>query len=326
MTDDRKLDLLFTQLATWLRSGASAVVMLPSLLDASPVSLRAPLQRALTGSSTLSQAFGASGLLSSSERALLEAGESSGRLPELLDALAHLRSQRRATRRLLLAGLAYPASLLVLGGFLLTAPMAITRGVGAWLSVAVWPFILVSALAVMFFVLAPRLPRDAWLVTAPRRFASRVPLLGKGFAGGSAAVFCDVLAHLIGAGLPYTLALPAALQASGVDSNSRKERELMRALDAGATLTEALRSSQIVPVHMLPTLNSAEQSGTLERALTVLARDEGQRYRSFLRALVALTSVAVFGLVVVAIAATIIMGASSYIERIDAIGTTSMRQ
>lgn len=315
--NDRQLEVLLRQLSAVARSGAGPAAIAPAILQAAPPSARGALTQALQGGVALSVALQKAGVLDDGEAALLAAGERAGRVPETLDALAATARERQRTRRKLVAGLAYPALLVVLAGFLLTAPMAVTQGVGAWLSVAVWPLVFVGGTAVIYFFLVPRLPKNSAVRTAPARFSESLPLLGRGFQRAGLGRFCDLLSQLVAAGLPYTLALPSAMQAW--PRLAAHEQTVRRAVDGGATLTEALRKTGVVPARVLGPLQAAEQTGTVDETLRALGRDELEAGRRFTLGLAIALGMGAFLAVAAAIGITIVAGAQSYIEQVDSI-------
>jgi type IV pilus assembly protein PilC len=323
--NDQQLIALMKQVATALRSGAGLATVAPALLMTVPAKLRPALQRALGGGDVLSETLARVGLIDEAERALLAAGEQGGRLPETLDALARTIEERRSARLKLAASLAYPALLVALAGFLLTAPLAVTRGVGAWLSVAVWPAAFVLAAVIGFFVVWPRLPRSSPLRLAPARIGAALPIVGPQLVRGSLASFLDVLGQLVGAGLPYTLALPAALNASGHPTLWGAERTVMDAIARGATLTEALRGARALPETMLGSIHAAETAGAVPKTLVALARLERDAHRRFVLGSAVAIGMLAFAVVAGAIGVSIVLGGQAYVEQIENIADEAER-
>jgi type II secretory pathway component PulF len=323
--NDRALESLLRSLATTLRAGVGLGTVGPALLSGAPARARAALQRAITGGTALSEALSSAGLIDDAERALLAAGESGGRLPDVLDALARAVAERRAARSKLLIALAYPALLVSLAGFLLTAPLAITRGVGEWLSIAVWPALFVVTAGTLVLVVWPRLPRGSSLREGPMTLVSKLPLVGPQLKRGAIASALDILGQLVDAGLPYTLALPAALRAAGHADIRRGERAIVSALDRGATLVDALRAGAVFPERVLAPLVAGEVSGNVPKTLAMLARSERDAHRRFVLGSGVVIGMLAFAVVAGAIALTIISGGQAYIEQIDAIADEAER-
>lgn len=319
MVSDAQLEALLRQLAASLKAGLGGPTMLPGLLSTLPAPLHGPLKRALLGGALLSTTLGDAQLVTAADRALIEAGERSGRLPELLVTLADTVRERRQTRTKALVALAYPALIVSLAGFLLTAPLAVTRGIGAWLSLAVWPSVIVALCFLLARVVLPALPPTSPARVLPRRLALSLPVVGGALERGAYATFCEVLSQLLAAGLPYTLSLPAALDASGHPRLEGAAARVLARLDDGGGLAECLRETGALPERLLLPIAAAERSGTVDVTLSAYGRDERAAYRQGLLALVAASGVMAFLVVATAVAVTLVAGAQSYVGDIEAV-------
>lgn len=226
-------------------------------------------------------------------RTLVNAGESSGRLAEVLGRLADHVDEQHAIKQKLMMALIYPAIVLavscaVVGALLVyvvpqvvsvfensrqTLPL-LTRGLlglSNFLQLTGLWWLVGGALAAWFArrALARPLVRrrfHLWLLS--------LPVIGRLERSRNAAQLASTLAILGGSGVPILTALEAA---QGVVSNLPMRDALERAAKAvqeGASLSRALGASGLFPPVMVHLIASGEASGRLPETLSSAARQQ----------------------------------------------------
>jgi general secretion pathway protein F len=321
---DRSLEVFLTQLSVALKAGTPPG-LLPTQVTTVPARLRASLPKVFAGEVPLSAALVGAGLVTSAEAAVLSAGERSGTLPVVLEALARTLRERRAAARRLLMGLAYPAFLVVAAGALLPLPLVVTDGLGAWLSIAIWPPLIVGGALVLALIVWPRLPKEHALRGLAGRLLFSLPIVGGAATRGAAGTFFRLLSQLVAAGVPITLGLEASLAACGHPVWQARAARVRSAIDEGATLDDALRRHLELRPEVLSQIASAERVGALDTTLERLGKDESEAWGRFVIAAAVVAGVLCFLVVAGAIGGAIVTGAQGYFDQIDRITDDASR-
>lgn len=316
---ESQIELLLRSLSEALESGLGLTQYLesPAATAALPAGVARRLGISLQQGASLSTAMGRLPGVSRAEVALIAAGERTGRLPQALLSLSQAREQRRKLRRNMLLGLIYPALMVCAAGCLLPLPLAVTEGIEAWLAWAIWPPLILGALAAFALLVVPRLAPDSALRGLPGRIGRRLPLLGRALERGAHGVFAHTLGECISAGLPMQVSLSTAILAADHPSLQRAEENILGALDEGATLVEALQRAHTFTPGFLGQIAQAELTGKLDEVLPRLAaQEQAVRRRAVIATTTALVALVLLG-VLAAVAYGIIKGATGYIEQID---------
>jgi type II secretory pathway component PulF len=210
---------------------------------------------------------------------LIRAGETSGRLPEVLTQAANLLDRDVALRRSILAATLYPMIL----GFLIVVeivpgilsqvhippealplPTRIVRGLAMFVS-AWWWVIVPSILALLLGAArayarpGPRLAVDRTLL--------RVPVLGRLLRDVAVARFTRTLGTLTSAGIPILTSLQVV---KGTLNNRAMEHvidEVCEQVAAGHTIAEPMERSGYFPPMLVQIVNLGERSGRLDEML-----------------------------------------------------------
>jgi general secretion pathway protein F len=227
-------------------------------------------------------------------RAIVEAGEHAGALPQVMDRLAGWLEGREALRQKWLAAMAYPVivsvvAVLMLIGLLtyvtpqvlqvfahtkavLPLPTRILLGLSDFLKLA-WPFLLVAIAGAAWLMRrllsqpASRLRiHAAWL---------RLPVIGRLLRTTDTARFADTLAILAGAGVPLLTALSAAAGVLGNDSLKREAVDAAARVREGMSLSRSLVQGGFSPV-LTRLIASGEASGRLSEMLEKAARQQSE--------------------------------------------------
>jgi general secretion pathway protein F len=262
-------------------------------------------------------------------RAVVEAGEHSGRLDQVLDQLAGDLADSQTLRAKLLAAVLYPAFVclmaLAIVIFLLSyvVPQVAEVFAGSkqalpWLTVLMMNLsdavrnhggsMLVAVLACawlirrMLRVARWRLAFDAWIL--------RLPLLGRLAAGYNAARFASTLAMLSAAGVPILKALQAAADTLGNRAMRADAQDALTLVREGAPLAAALQGKRGFPALVGMFARLGEQTGQMPKMLqraAILLSTEVQRRSLQLATVLEPLLIVVMGAMVMLIVLAVLM-------------------
>ncbi len=279
-------------------------------LGAFPPRLRVHLSEALSRGSTLSAALIELGVITPAGAALVEAGETQGKLAGALTALARRYEAARQARRRMLMVLLYPTVLFVLSNVILPLPTAVTEGVGAYLWSAVPPIVVVAILYVAALVVFPRLP--ARTLAPVRRVFAYVPPISKIYGHRATSTFAETLAASVSAGLPITLGVRLAADAADHPKLTPKAEAVVARIEGGASLSDALASVGFFASEDLALVGHGELVGKLDEVLPRIHAEHAARARTLTTAVIIGVSTVVLAAVVVSVALAIVGGFTSY--------------
>ncbi len=225
------------------------------------------------------------GMFDPVERALLATAVQAGDLPAMCARLAARQQHAAQAGDRLRAGLTYPLLVLASSAVLTPLPLAFSQGVGAFLGAAGLNLALLGATIWGGLALVRRLQRgdSLWLMWAA---AAQVPVLRQLVFARRWALFLDVLALTMQAGLPLPQALPLAGAATGEPQGVQLAASVAQRL-AQMPLSQALSGAPGLPPRLVGALTSAERSGFLADACAELAAESQQQYLRYLATLVA---------------------------------------
>ena len=262
-------------------------------------------------------------------RVMVDAGEQSGRLVEVLERLADYTENRQALRQKVLLAFIYPAlvSLVAIGVVTLllvyvvpqvtrvfantgqTLPLVTRILIGisdaARASGLVWIIGLLCALAGGVLALRNPAIRLRW-----HTFLLRTPVIGRLLRGTNAARFADTLGILTASGIPL---LPALQSAVPVVSNLPMRaavEEALRQVREGGSLSRSLGKTRLFPPLVVHLIASGEAGGRLDAMLTRAAEAQARELESWVKALTALLEPAlilVMGMIVLFIVIAILL-------------------
>lgn len=242
--------------------------------------------------------------------ALVRAGESTGRLPELCARIADHFDQITALRSLAISRLIYPMMMLHVALIVpALPPIFLSDASPAWLLLG--PGLLWAA--IIAAVIIGRIWHESGVL-------ARIALLpGPNFLTQPFLV-CNlslVLAAAMSAGLKARVALELAADAVGNRVIAQRLRTAAQQVDTGVIpdLTSALRQVRM-PDSLLAVVATGEQAGTVDRSLdqVAVASRENFQFRA-LWATKIFTGV-IYGAIVLYVAGTIISMASGYVSTI----------
>src|SRR5262245_7172413 len=307
-----ELALMTRQFATLERAGLTIEECLNVLIDQTESAgarrlLAAVRARVLEGQS-LSRGLAAfPSAFPQIYRAMIEAGEHSGKLGEVLDRLADFTENRESLRNTMLTAFIYPAlvtvvALLVVSGLLVYVVPQVTRvftNLGQPLPLATRVLIAMSDFArasglvvviaaVVAIVVFRLLLRDEAIRSRWHRFLLRLPLVGRLTRGVNAARFADTLGILTTAGVPLLSSLQsAAAVVTNLPMKSAVE-EALRRVREGAALAASLGSARLFPPLVIHLIASGEATGRLDTMLARAAEAQSRELENWVRRLTAL--------------------------------------
>jgi len=217
---------------------------------------------------------------------LVQAGEVSGRLGEVLGQAAVLLDRDLKLRRSLVSALMYPAilttfiviAIIVLVTFIvpnimesvnlppdqLPMPTIIVMGVASFIGTFWWLIGLVIAIGMYFASRAMNTPSSRLKID---KFLVETPVLGRLLRDIAVARFTRTFGTLAGAGLPVITSLKIT---KGTLGNKALEGVMDRVCDEvsqGRTISEPLEQSGYFPALLIQLMNLGEKTGTLDAML-----------------------------------------------------------
>lgn len=245
-------------------------------------------------------------------RAAVHAAESAGKLPEVLDQLAHHIEERARNRQSLQLALIYPAMLALVSVAVIVALLtavvpdivrvfttrgadlpvltrgliALSEGVVRWgLPVGGGLVLVLAAATASLRQPGVHMWWDGWLV--------RTALIGPLVLRMNAAQFSDTLATLVRSGVP----LADALQVASDTVPNRYVRaqvvEMTQAVQDGEALSRAIKAAGVFPPMLIAMIASGEASGRLGESLNKAATDQAVGLKATVSTIVALVEPAV---------------------------------
>jgi general secretion pathway protein F len=328
------LALLTRQFATLVRAGLTIEECLNVLIEQSDSAgarrLLAEVRARVLEGQSLSRGLAAfPSAFPQIYRAMIEAGEHSGRLGDVLERLADYTESREGLRDKIVIAFIYPAILTVFGfgvvGLLLAYVVPQVTRVFAntgqalplvtRLLIALSDYVRASGLPTVaavigVFIAARLLLRDEGRRTRWHGFLLRVPLAGRLIRGVNAARFADTLGILTTSGVPLLASLQSAAAVltnlpmrAAVDEAVRRVRE-------GAALAPSLGAAKLFPPLVIHLIASGEATGRLDTMLARAAEAQSRELENWVRGLTALIEpllILVMGMMVLFVVVAILL-------------------
>jgi general secretion pathway protein F len=262
-------------------------------------------------------------------RAMIEAGEHSGKLGEVLERLAEFTENRESLRNAMLTAFIYPVlltvvALLVVGGLLVYVVPQVTRvftNLGQTLPLATRILIAVSDFArasglltlaalVVTFIVFRLLLRDEGRRARWHRFLLRLPLIGRLTRGVNAARFADTLGILTAAGVPLLSSLQSAAAVVTNIPMKRAVEEAVRRVREGAALSSSLGAAKLFPPLVIHLIASGEATGRLDTMLARAAEAQSRVLENWVKRFTALLEpmlIIVMGMIVLFVVVAVLL-------------------
>jgi general secretion pathway protein F len=328
------LALVTRQFATLVRAGLTIEECLNVLIEQSESPtvrklLAAVRARVLEGQS-LARSLGAfPQAFPELYRAMVEAGEQSGRLMDVLERLADYLENRESLRQKVVLAFVYPAlvtvvSIAVISLLLVYVVPQVTRVFANLGQGLPWPtraLISASEFAqatgwlwlvgiVGAVVTIPVLLRNPLLRARWHAWLLKAPLAGRLTRGVNAARFSDTLGILTASGVPLLQALQSSVAVMGNIPMRRAVEEAVRMVREGGALSRALGKAGLFPPLVIHLIASGEASGKLDSMLARAAEAQSRELEGWVKTLTALLEPAlilVMGLIVLFVVVAILL-------------------
>ena len=328
------LALLTRQFATLIRAGLTLEECLNVLIEQSESARTRAIVagvrgRVLEGQSLVRSLSAFPDAFPEIFRAMIEAGEQSGKLAEVLERLADYAENREALRQKVMLAFIYPALVTivavgVISLLLIKVVPEVTRvftntgqtlpGITRALilisdffraSAALWFGGLVAAVAALRVALRNKATRHRW-----HAWLLNLPVIGRLTRGVNAARFSDTLGILTASGVPLLNALQSAVAVvnnlpmrAAVEDTARQVRE-------GGSLSRALGKTKLFPPLVVHLIASGEATGQLDQMLIRAAEAQSRELEGWVRTFTALLEpllILVMGLAVMFIVVAILL-------------------
>ncbi len=262
-------------------------------------------------------------------RVMVDAGEQSGRLVEVLERLADYTENRQALRQKVVLAFIYPAlvtfvAISVVSLLLVYVVPQVTRvftNTGQALPLVTRVLIAISdaarasgifwvigiGVAIIGGLFALRNPavRFRW-----HGVMLRLPVVGRLVRGINAARFADTLGILTASGIPLLPALQSAVPVVNNLPMRAGVEEALRQVREGGSLSRALGKSKLFPPLVVHLIASGEASGRLDAMLQRAAEAQARELENWVKALTALLEpvlILVMGVIVLFIVIAILL-------------------
>jgi type IV pilus assembly protein PilC len=257
---------------------------------------------------------------------LVDVGERTGRLEEVLLMLADHYDHLLDLRRAFLMGIIWPAIQLGVAvgviGLLIWVMGALGGGVDilgfglVGTSGLIKYLLLVGVVAgvITWFVLA--LFRG-WLGPKPMELALQIPVIGGCLKTAALSRFAWTLSLTLDSGLDAQRAIRLALRSTQNAYYTAHTEAAERAIRAGREFHEALSATGVFPGEFLSSLETAELAGTPGETMQRLANEYRERAKTSAKALTVASTIAVWGLVAAALIFLIFRVALFYVGTIN---------
>lgn len=250
---------------------------------------------------------------------LIEVGEKSGRLDDILRGLAEHYEHLLSLRRTFLVGIAWPAiqffAAIGIVGLLIWALGIVRSMTGSEVDPLGFGLVGTPGLLVYLGLVVTTLGGAAVLVMgllrgafgpAPLRIAMRLPVLGNCLKTAALSRFAWTLGLTLDSGMNARRSMELALRSTENAYYTSRMQVVDDALLQGREFHESLRATGLFPDEFLQMLETAEVSGTHGESLQRLADEYRQRAQTAAKALTMAASFAVWVLVAIVLIALII--------------------
>jgi general secretion pathway protein F len=262
-------------------------------------------------------------------RAMIDSGEQSGKLAEVLDRLADFTENRESLRQKVQLAFIYPAlvtivAIGVISLLLIYVVPQVTRvfantgqtlpwvtrvliAMSDFMRASVWVWItgIVTGAIGARLALRNTATRQRW-----HAFLLRLPVVGRLARGVNAARFADTLGILTASGVPLLNALQSAVAVIGNLPMRAAVDETVRQVREGASLSRSLARTKLFPPLVVHLIASGEASGKLDTMLQRAADAQSRELEGWVRTLTALLEpllILAMGLVVLFIVIAILL-------------------
>ncbi len=219
---------------------------------------------------TLTEGLSQSPLLFSEiDLALIEVGESQGRLDQTLLGLSALYEKQYKDIKVFLLAMAYPTFLLSTSIFLPPIVNLFTDGMEAYISIVSNKLFTISTPLVAIYA-----GYYAFRTYAPDKLdytLLQIPIIGNNLQKLAIARFCRSLATLFSGGIDLRRSIKLAVKSMSNAYLEQRSSIIAVALDEGRTVTEGLRAAKVFPENFVNSFAIGEETGDIDKILTKVA-------------------------------------------------------
>jgi len=265
---------------------------------------------------------------------MVDVGEKTGGLAEVLHRLSNHYQRRHEMGRSLMTGLAWPLLELAAAVFIIGALIGVLGaldlrrsndepvdilGLGATGMQGVLVFIqIVAVVAAMVAGLVVAAKRGVLWIKPVQRLAMHLPGIGPCLEKICLARLTWALHLTLNVEMDLRRLAPLVLRATGSDYYTRWSQPITELVAAGDTLHEAFASAGVFPHHFLDALAVAEESGQIVESMSRLSAQYEEEAQSAMRTLTTIFGFLLTGMVLVTIGVMIIrLFQVIYIDRIN---------
>ena len=235
---------------------------------------------------------------------MVEIGEQTGKLDDVLLELAEHYEQIVKLRKSFLGGIAWPVLSLVFSVVIIGLLILILGMIGTKEDVLGISFVayLLIAVSVGGLIALPAIAIwRGWLGSKWMRLVMRIPVLGRTLEMMALARVAWSLSLAHGAGMEIRQALRLAITGSQNSLYLSHLDEIDRSIAAGNEVHQTLRDTEIFPNDFLDVVETGEMSGQMPETLAHLSKDYRDRANSAAKTLVTVAGYVVWAIVAIVI-------------------------
>lgn len=266
--------------------------------------------------STLSVAMGKHGGFTSLEIGLVNIGQETGRLPQVLNHLADHLGTISAARKTTLTGLALPIINIHVAGFILPLPNFVIGNIGIYeylfqagtLIGGIW------LLIAFFFIALPQLTASNLL---PEQLMNLIPILGPYSKRSRLAQFLSTMSMALDAGIPMVQALKVSSESSPSVCLSKQMIVIKNKIEQSGNKLAGFAQSLGLNHAACSLIYNGEQTGKLPESLDQAAEGYYSKNKRTIKTLSIVAPIFVTGGIAAFIGMKIIEAYSNYFAEID---------
>ena len=270
----RDMALMYRQFAAMLGAGVPIYQCLTSLTQQTTNGilrghLRKISARVQEGEMLTSAMAEAPWIFTDFQRAMVSAGELSGRLDTMMDRLSSALEQEYTLRSRIKSEMVEPV--ITLFAFFLLPPLVLVVVAGdvhAYLVQAVYPLLKTAIAVLVIYVAGKLLSQFKFAFDA---FAYSLPGIGGAIRMISIARFSRAFASLYAAGVGISETLRFSAAATGNEYLSRKMTSAIPAIMGGRGIAESLQATRAFPPMVVSMLSTGERTGGLDMTMDKVA-------------------------------------------------------
>lgn len=221
--------------------------------------------------------------------ALIEQGETAGRLESSVEEISRHCQRQVEIRNQVISGLAYPCFILVLSILLLPAASLVNEGVGAYVTKVTPGLCFIGGILLYALFFYPRTYLGDGAAMVRDRFLLGIPFLGGLTRRLALARFSQALGSLVEAGMSLGRGLPLAAASSGNRHFQLRMLRVAERVEKGTPLSDSLSAApELFTPAFVAMTRTGETSGQLERTLESMGKLQEAEARSVIDTLLKL--------------------------------------